>query len=167
MRKGDADQPGSEQPGPLVRRPESGQFIQGPAGGRLRFQVRGTDTGGRLTALVNDIAPGDGPPLHVHEACDESWWIIEGMLRFRLGDEIAEAPAGSFVFVPRGTPHCFQNAGSVTARILVLFAPSGMEHFFDAFAAVQKGVDVPEAFAQAAAAADMTIVGPPLGRDVT
>lgn len=159
-----ADVAGEGLPGPRVSPPGTGRTMQGPAGGPLEFKVQGTDTAGRLTALVNEIAPGDGPPLHIHETCDESWWIIEGSLRFRLADEIAEAPVGSFVFVPRGTPHCFQNAGDVPARILVLFTPSGMEAFFDAFVGMPADLAVPEAFNRAAAAADMHIVGPPLGR---
>lgn len=160
-----ADRDADALTGPLVSPPGTGAAMQGPAGGPMEFKARGEHTAGRLTALVNEIAPDDGPPLHVHDACDESWWIIEGALRFRLGDDIAEAPAGSFVFVPRGTPHCFQNSGSSPARILVLFTPSGMERFFDAFVQVPPGVDPPEAFARAASSADMRIVGPPLGRD--
>ena len=26
-------------------------------------------------------------PLHVHHADDEAWYVLEGVLRFRLGDE--------------------------------------------------------------------------------
>src|SRR3954471_17916635 len=84
-----------------------GTTIQGPAGGPLTFKARGEQTGGSLTALENVIAPGDGPPLHTHAHEDEAWYVIAGTLRFRLGETLSEAPAGSFVFVPRGTPHCF------------------------------------------------------------
>jgi len=147
---------------PIIRRPGEGSVIQGPAGGPLVFKVRGDDTGGSLTAVENVIAPGDGPPLHVHAHEDESWYIIEGSVRFTLGDHIADAPAGSFVFVPRGVAHCFANFGDAPARMLVMFTPSGMERFFDAFAATPEGVDVPEAFVRAAGTAGMTVVGPPM-----
>jgi quercetin dioxygenase-like cupin family protein len=140
--------------------PGEGEAMQGPAGGPLRVLVRGTQTGGRLTAVENEIAPGDGPPLHVHANEDESWQVLEGDLRFRLGDELHEAPAGSFVFVPRGVPHCFQNTGEGPARILVLFNPSGMEAFFDAFSALPE-FD-PAAFARIGATVGMEVVGPPL-----
>jgi quercetin dioxygenase-like cupin family protein len=105
------------------------------------------------------IAPGDGPPLHVHAAEDEAWWVIEGTLRFRLGEQAAEAPAGTFVFVPRGVAHAFQNVGDGPARILVLFTPAGMERFFDAFATQPAG---PDAFVTAGREAGMQVVGPPL-----
>src|SRR6266487_2466187 len=112
---------------PIVVPPGEGSSIQGPAGGLLTFKARAAQTGGRLTAIENVIAPLDGPPLHSHADEDESWYIVEGRLRFQLGNELHEAPAGAFVFVPRGTPHCFQNIGDEPARILVLFTPAGME----------------------------------------
>lgn len=139
-----------------------GQTMEGPAGGPLTFKVRGAQTGGALTAFENVIAPGDGPPLHVHANEDEAWYVLEGDLRFRLDDRVTSAPAGSFVFVPRGTPHCFQNVGSGPARILVLFTPSGMERFFDRFAELP-AFD-PRAFARIGGEVGMEVVGPPLSQ---
>ena len=84
--------------------PDEGTTIEGPAGGPLTFKVRGDQTPGSLTAFENTIAPGDGPPLHRHANEDEAWYILDGRFRFRLDAELHAAPAGSFVFVPRGTP---------------------------------------------------------------
>lgn len=147
---------------PLAVGPGEGRTIQGPAGGPLTFKVRGEQTGGSLTALENVVAPGDGPPLHVHAEADEAWYVLEGELRFRLDAEIASAPAGSFVFVPRGTPHSFRNVGAQPAKILVLFTPSGMEQFFDRFAALPAGPVDPSAFGDLGRDAGMEVVGPPL-----
>jgi quercetin dioxygenase-like cupin family protein len=140
--------------------PGEGETIQGPAGGPLTFKVRGAETNGALMALENVIAPGDGPPEHTHAGEDESWYVIAGELRFKLGDEIASARAGSFVFVPRGVPHAFVNAGTEPARILVLFTPGGMERFFDRFAELE-AFD-PAAFARLGREVGMEVVGPPL-----
>jgi len=126
----------------------------------LTFKVRGEDTDGELTVFENVIAPGDGPPAHLHEAQDESWYVLEGTLRFRLDSVLHDAPAGSFVFVPRGTVHCFQNVGDGPARILVIFNPAGMEPFFDQFAELPTAD--PEAFARLGAEGGMKVVGPPL-----
>jgi quercetin dioxygenase-like cupin family protein len=145
---------------PIAVRPGEGASVQGPAGGRLTFKVRGEDSDGRLLAIENVIAPLDGPPLHSHEHEDEFWYVIEGTLRFRLGDEQAEAPQGSFVFVPKGTPHAFQNVGDAPARILVMFNPAGMERFFDAVAELEQAD--PGAFSQLGAPAGMQVLGPPL-----
>ena len=140
-----------------------GTTVQGPAGGPLTFKARSEQTGGRLTVLENVVAPGEGPPVHVHEAQDEAWWILDGSFDFRLGDERADVEAGAFVFVPRGTPHAFRNAGEAPARILVWFTPAGMEPFFDRFAALAPGEAGPQAFRELGAPVGMEVVAPPLG----
>jgi quercetin dioxygenase-like cupin family protein len=126
----------------------------------MTYKLRPEQSGGRQTAFEMRIPPGEGPPLHKHASEDESFFVIEGRLRFKLGEEIGEAPEGSFVFVPRETQHCFQNVGSEPARILVIFTPSGMEGFFDRFAELE--APDPAAFAQLGSAVGMDIVGPPL-----
>jgi quercetin dioxygenase-like cupin family protein len=151
-----------DEPTPYAVAPGEGATIQGPAGGPLTFKARGEQTNGALTLFENVIAPGDGPPLHTHAGEDESWYVLEGALRFRLGDEIASAPAGSFVFVPRGTPHCFQNIGEEPARIIVMFTPSGMERFFDRFATLPAGPVDPGAFRSIGAEVGMDVIGPPM-----
>ncbi len=146
----------------VVAEPGGGVTIQGPVGGPLTFKARGEATGGRLTAFENVIAVGEGPPLHRHADEDESWYVIEGELRFRFGDRLRSAPAGTFVFVPRGVPHCFQSVGAGAARILVVFTPSGMERFFDRFAHLDPSADAAAAFASIGREVGMEVLGPPL-----
>jgi quercetin dioxygenase-like cupin family protein len=152
----------TDEAGPVVVAPGEGTTIQGPVGGPLNFKVRAAQTGGSLTALENVIPPGEGPPLHTHEHEDEFWYLIEGDLRFMLGSEVHSAPEGSFVFVPRGTPHNFQNIGDRPARILVMFTPGGMEAFFDRFA--ELSAPDPSAFKTIGGGVGMDVVGPPLGQ---
>jgi quercetin dioxygenase-like cupin family protein len=140
--------------------PDDGTRIEGPVGGPLSFKVRGDQTNGTLTAFENVIPAGQGPPLHTHANEDESWYVIEGELRFKLAGDVHRAPAGSFVFVPRGTPHCFQNVAEAPARVLVMFTPAGMEHFFDRFALLS-AVD-PEALRSIGGPLGMEVIGPPL-----
>ena len=146
---------------PIAVGPGEGATIQGPAGGPLAFKVRGEHTNGTLTALENAIAPGDGPPLHTHANEDEAWYVLEGELRFRLGAELRGAPAGTFVFVPRGTPHCFQNVGRGSARVLVLFTPSGMERFSTGSHRCRTAPTA-EAFSNIGREVGMEVIGPPL-----
>jgi quercetin dioxygenase-like cupin family protein len=101
--------------------------------GRLTFKVRGDQTNGKLTAFESEIAPGDGPPLHLHVNEDEAFYVIDGDVRFMLGDAMRSTPTGTFVFIPRGVAHCFQNGGDGPARILLVLTPSGMEEFFERF----------------------------------
>lgn len=147
---------------PVVLGKGEGSPIQGPAGGPLTFKVRGAQTAGALTAFENEVAPGDGPPLHTHASEGESWYVIEGSLRFKLDGEIHEASGGSFVHVPPGVSHCFQNVGDAPARILVLFSPAGMEAFFDRFAELPSGPVDPGVFASLGRDVGMEVLGPPL-----
>jgi quercetin dioxygenase-like cupin family protein len=150
-----------KQAGPVNVPPGDGPTIEGPVGGPMTYKLRPEQTGGRQTAFEMRIAPGEGPPLHTHAQEDETFYVLDGRFRFRLGDEITEAQAGSVVFVPVGTQHCFQNSGDEMARIFVVFSPSGMEGFFDRFAELEE-VD-PAAFARLGRDVGMEIVGPPLG----
>jgi mannose-6-phosphate isomerase-like protein (cupin superfamily) len=63
-------------------------------------------------------------PFHVHHADDEAWYVLEGVLRFRLGDEAFEAGPGSAVLAPKGTPHAYGNARKgEPARYLLVMTP--------------------------------------------
>jgi quercetin dioxygenase-like cupin family protein len=88
--------------------------------------------------------------------------VLEGDVRFKLDDELHAGGVGSFVFVPRGRPHTFQNVGDEEARILIHFAPSGMERFFEAFDALE--TPGPDAFERVAVGVGMEVVGPPLAQ---
>jgi mannose-6-phosphate isomerase-like protein (cupin superfamily) len=63
-------------------------------------------------------------PLHVHHADDEAWYVLEGTLRFRIGEETFEAGAGSGVLAAKGTPHTYGNARKgERARYLLVTTP--------------------------------------------
>jgi quercetin dioxygenase-like cupin family protein len=63
-------------------------------------------------------------PYHVHHADDEAWYVLEGVLAFRLGDREVEAPAGTAVLAPRGVPHTYWNARPTLARYLLVMTPN-------------------------------------------
>lgn len=147
---------------PVFQRPDEGRKVDNPLAADVVFKVRGEQTDGTMTVFENRVAPGEGPPLHTHANEDESMYVLEGEVRVKLGDEMHAARAGSFIFIPRGTPHAWQNVGDGPVRMLVHFTPSGMERFFDGFAALE--APGPEAFATAGAEAGMAVVGPPLAQ---
>lgn len=68
---------------------------------------------------------GDGPqplyqaPLHRHED-DEAWYVLAGVLRVRIGDDVVEVPAGGAAIVPGGTAHTYWNPGPEPARYLLV-----------------------------------------------
>lgn len=62
-------------------------------------------------------------PLHIHNDDDEAWYVLEGRLQVRVGDENHFIPAGGAVIAPRGTPHTFCNPDPEPARYLMIMTP--------------------------------------------
>jgi quercetin dioxygenase-like cupin family protein len=150
--------------GTVVLAPGEGETLANPVGGHVIFKARGEQTGGRLTVLETVVTPGDGPPLHVHTKDDEAVYVLEGDIDFRVEDELYSTRAGSFVFIPRGAPHTFQNVGTDDARMLLTFAPAGIERLFEHAAASGATSAESEGWAGAAREAETEMVGPPLRR---
>ena len=99
---------------PVKAPPLAGRVI-GPADGDFVL-AEWSDKG--ETSAERPIAP-----LHVHHRDDEAWYVLEGTLGFRVGDEIIEAGPGAAVLVPRGTPHTFWNARPEPARYVLVMTP--------------------------------------------
>jgi mannose-6-phosphate isomerase-like protein (cupin superfamily) len=97
---------------------------------RATILATAAQTGGAFGLVHMEVAVGHGPPLHIHHAEDEAFWILEGHLTVRCGDAEFAAGPGSFVYTPRGVPHTFRLEGDAPARRLVLLTPGGGEGFF-------------------------------------
>jgi mannose-6-phosphate isomerase-like protein (cupin superfamily) len=97
---------------------------------RMVLKASAGTTGGAFGLLESLLAPGFSPPLHVHHREDESFWVLEGEVTVRYGDETVRASAGSFVFLPRDLPHTFVVEGDRPARMLTLLTPGGGEGVF-------------------------------------
>jgi mannose-6-phosphate isomerase-like protein (cupin superfamily) len=69
--------------------------------------------------------PGPGP--HSHEANEELFYVVEGTMSFLVGSEWIDAPRGSFLRIPAGTTHDFQNRSAARAGALNVFIPGGFE----------------------------------------
>lgn len=91
----------------------------------LAGNVLGSGTGDFVIAEWQDEGAPPGPPrwvapLHLHRNDDEAWYVLEGTLRVKMGDEEVELRAGAGVLVPRGTPHTYWNPGSERVRYLLV-----------------------------------------------
>jgi mannose-6-phosphate isomerase-like protein (cupin superfamily) len=98
------------------------------AAAALAGNVVGGDDGAFVIAEWRDGGGATDPPrliapLHTHFKDDEAWYVLEGALRVRRGDEVVEAIAGSAVFVPRGIPHTYWNAVEGPTRYLLVMTP--------------------------------------------
>lgn len=70
--------------------------------------------------LEMTLPVGHAPALHVHHTLDDTWYILEGRMAVRCGDDEYVAIAGNWVSMPRGVPHCFRVVGDRPARILTV-----------------------------------------------
>jgi len=56
-----------------------------------------------------------------------SFFVLGGTMSFFVGDHWVDAPAGSFVLVPGGVTHAFDNRGDTPAGALNVSAPGDFE----------------------------------------
>lgn len=77
-------------------------------------------------------------PLHLHHNDDEAWYVLEGSLCVRRGEEIVQAAAGSAVLVPRGIPHTYWNPGPGPLRYLLVMTANIYQLITDIHALPEK-----------------------------
>jgi mannose-6-phosphate isomerase-like protein (cupin superfamily) len=149
----DGGRPPSEA---IVRRAGEGEALAiGPS--TLLMKARGSDGDGTLYFGEATLGPGfPGPRPHFHERHVDSFFVLDGTLTLRLGDDITEAPAGSYAVVPPGNAHTFSNPGEGTVRVLNIMAPGGFEQYLEEAAAA--GQADPAALAEIASRYDFTAV---------
>lgn len=58
-----------------------------------------------------------GPGAHAHDG-DDVFYVIEGTMSILVGEKWVEAPTGSFVLVPGGVTHDFENRSDRRAGAL-------------------------------------------------
>ncbi len=67
-----------------------------------------------------------GPGAHAHEE-DDVFYVIAGTMSFLLDAQWVDAPAGSFVLVPGGIQHDFENRSDAQAGVLNFSVPGNFE----------------------------------------
>ena len=124
------------------------------------IKATGEDTGGSFFLSESVIEPGfPGPPPHTHERMHDMFYVLEGELTFRVGDEERPGPAGTFVCAPPGVVHTFSNRGDEPARLLNFSTPSGFEHYMRELAkAAQSGTLTRESIGEIASRHDVHVV---------
>jgi hypothetical protein len=120
------------------------------------------------TFLESHMAAGNAPPLHLHRNEDEAFYVLEGSMRFRRGEEIRDLAAGDFVTVPQGVSHAFV-VGPEGVRALQVATGSDLAAFIEdagepapqPVLSTSQAIDR-EQIVRAAARHDMVVVGPPM-----
>lgn len=139
----------------MVHQPGEGER-HGLGSSELIIKATGEDTGDSFFLSETTIAPAFlGPPPHVHDM----FYVLEGALTLRLGEQTHRLQAGSFVCVPPGVVHTFRNDGDVPVRFLNFNTPAGWEHYMrDLSKAAQAGDLTPETIGRVASRHDFRAI---------
>ncbi len=98
--------------------------------GTARFLASSEDTNGAWSLVELTEKPGYKTRLHRHNYTDETYYVLEGVLTAKIADKTYELPAGSYIVIPRGTPHAQGNFGKVPVKVLLTMTPGGFERSF-------------------------------------
>ena len=96
-------------------------------GGLYEVLASAEDTEGSATVMRMTIPVGAGPLPRPHPGT-ESVYVVEGTARFHVNGESHDAGPGTFLHFPPGTLETF--VPTSTVRLLVIYRPGGVEHFF-------------------------------------
>src|SRR6201991_813919 len=83
-----------------------------------------------FTILDMTIKPGFGAPAHISASEDKLFIVLEGTLKYLIGDKTEVVEPGARVQVPKGIVHGFTNMGPGDARHILVSTPRRHEEFF-------------------------------------
>jgi mannose-6-phosphate isomerase-like protein (cupin superfamily) len=108
----------------------------------LTTLVEKKDTNGTFSLLEATLAPGNEPPPHVHSREDELFYVLEGEFDMYVGEEAFSVNKGECIFLPKFKPHAFV-VRSLRLRVLILYAPGGVEEAFHKMSSPTQKLDLP------------------------
>jgi quercetin dioxygenase-like cupin family protein len=112
-------------------------FLSNPApdnsraipGALFHFLATGAQTNNQFSLMFIEVHKGNEPPPHTHRNEDENYYILEGQIRFWVGDDVFDAKAGDFIHLPKNIPHRFE-LQSECVKELMWMTPAGLEKWF-------------------------------------
>jgi mannose-6-phosphate isomerase-like protein (cupin superfamily) len=122
----------------MLVRPDDGQVADL---GLVRMRVLAAgDADTRRKFTLAEFTGGGGvwTVPHVHQAMEESFFVLDGDFTFTYGEEVIPVSAGSYILVPRGIKHMIHAEG-VGGRLLTLMVPGGLEEMFFELARLAPG----------------------------
>ncbi|HYW56010.1 MAG TPA: cupin domain-containing protein [Polaromonas sp.] len=120
---------------PLSDLPPRAAVVLGPSEGRpypmgsisAVFKADGAETAGAYSISEWWLEPHtQGPGAHAHPE-DDVFYVIEGVMSFFVNGAWIDATKGSFVLVPGGSTHDFENRSASRAGALNFSAPGNFE----------------------------------------
>jgi quercetin dioxygenase-like cupin family protein len=129
----------------------------------IRYVLDGVQAGAGSGMFELTVPPGARvPPAHSHTNNEEIVYVLEGVLRYAVDDELRDLGPGEHMRTPRGSVHSFSNPHEQTARALIVLTPDiGAQYFRDvAAAASQPGGPNPARMAEVMARYGLVLAPP-------
>jgi quercetin dioxygenase-like cupin family protein len=111
---------------PLIVRPNQGRAYEM---GRMRavFFADGPETDSRYSISEWWLEPRTlGPGAHSH-ADDHIFYVLVGTVSFLVDGKRTETTRGTYVLIPGGVPHDFENHGEEKCGFISINVPAGFE----------------------------------------
>lgn len=151
-----------------VHRPAGTGRATWAMGSLFEHLLSGEESGGRIGMALVTQPPGVATPLHRHTREAEAFFLLDGGLTYRAGEEIFHLGAGDFIWLPQGLPHAFRITGERPARILALTDPGGLLNLYDEVGvpAAERRLPGPDGLPMDVEVARWNEVGPRYGLEV-
>jgi quercetin dioxygenase-like cupin family protein len=106
---------------PIVLQPGAGRsYAMGPLTAVFKADAEETANGYSISEWwFEPHTKGPGPHSHPE---DDVFFVLQGTMSFLVGDRWSDAPAGSFVLVPGGVRHDYENRSAERAGVLNFFS---------------------------------------------
>jgi mannose-6-phosphate isomerase-like protein (cupin superfamily) len=138
------------------------QYFEGMT---VKVLLSTSETQGTLAVFEDTVAPGFGPPRHIHHNQDETFFFVEGFFDVEVDGQLFHMKAGDVAFIPKGAVHAWKNVGEVTGRLRYVFSPASNieDMFLEFYKASQHGEFTQEKMMEISRHyPDQENVGPPL-----
>jgi quercetin dioxygenase-like cupin family protein len=86
-----------------------------------------------FSLVESRAAQGEQPPLHLHKADDEGFYLLEGKLTLWAGSDRIDLKPGQFALAPHGVPHTYRVESEEGARWLVTSSDASFDRFVRAY----------------------------------
>ena len=119
------------QPLTAIHRPAGTGPATWAMGSLFEHLLSSADSGDALGMALVTQPPGTATPLHRHTHEAEAFYLLDGSMTYRAGDQTFRLSTGDFIWLPAGLPHAFRVTGSTPVRFLGLTAPGGLMGLYD------------------------------------
>ena len=101
-----------------INRRNSQESVE-PFEGAEILKMADSSTGSKMMSVVDlTVKPGITSAYHRHPNTEESIFVVEGDVEFRVGNHKFKASPGDCILAPKGVGHGLANIGNIDARFI-------------------------------------------------